>query len=374
MSRHVHIISHDIPHPADTPVLRDTMNKIIALNENGIKVHLHCYAYGKEQSELLTELCHEVHYYERNKGHKGFALPLPYIVSSRANRELEDRLQKDNFPIIFEGLHTTFLLNKLNVTRNRKTFLRLHRLESTYYRDLFRITPVGVQKLYYFIEYALCKRYEKKIFNKTFCITRSEQLEEKLHTIHEEIKTQFIPKFTRLPLPIYTVGKGGFCLYHGKLSERENEYAAMWLLENVFSKIEIPFVVAGTGPSDFLEKAAHMRMHTCLVADPNEKELQDLVKKAQVCVIPSFISSNTGDSIRESLILGKHVLTNMKGAKEAELSAACSIAKTPEEYIEQLKVLFEKEYTEDDHFKREALMNKAHRKMDATSELIRLLY
>lgn len=346
----------------------------MALREIGLLVHLHCYAYGKEQPEILRELCHEVHYYQRNKGHKGFALPIPYIVSSRANKELEGRLLKDNHPIIFEGLHTTFLLNNNRLIRDRKTILRLHRLESIYYRDLVRITPTGPQKLYYFIEYLLCSSYEKKIFNKTCCVTRSEELREKLNSMNKELNALFIPKFTKLPVSFYKQGKGGFCLYYGKLSERENEYAAMWLLENVFSKIEIPFVVAGSGPSDFLEKAAHLRMHTCLVGNPSEKELQDLIKKAQVCVLPSFISSNTGDNIRESLMLGKHVLANKKGTKEAELAAACSIAKTPEEFIEQLMVLFDKEYTEQDHFRRESLLNGLYRHPDAVHELIKLLY
>ena len=350
------------------------MNKIMALQESGVLVHLHCYAYGREKPEILRELCYEIHYYQRNKGHKGFALPLPYIVSSRANKELEERLLADNHPIIFEGLHTTFLLNNNRVIRNRKTILRLHRLESVYYRDLVRITPTGPQKLYYFIEYLLCSSYEKKTFNKTCCITRSEELKEKLNSMNKEFNALFIPKFSKLPVSFYKEGKGGFCLYYGKLSERENEYAAMWLLENVFSKIEIPFVVAGSGPSDFLEKAAHLRMHTCLVANPSEKELQDLIKKAQVCVLPSFISSNTGDSIRESLMLGKHVLANKKGAIEPELAAACSIAKTPEEFIEQLIVLFEKEYTEEDHFRRESLLNDLYRHPDAVHELIRHLY
>ncbi len=346
----------------------------MALKENGVLVHLHCYAYGKERSQALNDLCHEVHYYERNKGHKGFSLPLPYIVSSRANKKLEERLLEDNYPIVFEGLHTTYLLNNTRITNGRKTVLRLHRLESPYYHDLDRITSFGPQKLYYFIEYLLCKNYEKTVFNKTSCISKSEELSEKIYNLNKGIKPLVIHKFTGLPVSYYKQGKGGFCLYHGKLSERENEYAAMWLLENVFSKIEIPFVVAGAGPSDFLEKAAHLRMHTCLVSTPGEKELQDLIKRAQVCVLPSFINSNTGDSIRESLILGKHVLTNNKGAKEPELAACCSIAKTPEKFIEKMKILFEKEYSEEDQLKRESLLNKTYQQQDAVNELIRILY
>ena len=346
----------------------------MAFKDKNILVHLHCYAYGKEKPTLLEDLCHEVHYYERNKGHKGFSLPLPYIVSSRANKGLEDRLLQDNHPIIFEGLHSTYLLNNTLISNNRKTVLRLHRLESIYYKDILRITPYGLKKLYYFIEYLLCRNYERKILQKTYCVSKSEELRKKIENINKEIESSIIPKFIGLPVSFFNAGKGGFCLYYGKLSERENEYAAMWLLENVFSKIEIPFVVAGTDPSDFLEKAAHLRMHTCLVVNPSEKELQDLIKKAQVCVLPSFITSNTGDNIRESLMLGKHVLTNKKGAKEPELIEACSIGRTPEDFIEKLEDLFHKDFTEEDHYRRESLLNNDYKQEDALNQLIRILY
>jgi hypothetical protein len=372
--KHLHIITQDIPYPADTPILRDTMNKIMALNEKGVKIHLHCYAYGKEKPAILNELCHEVHYYKRNRGHTGFSFPIPYIISSRANHALEERLSKDNYPIIFEGLHTTFLLRDVTKLRNRKIFVRLHRLESRYYGDLTQITPFGPQKIYYFIESMLCRNHEKQILGNVSCIVSSEELSVELNKIDNEINSQIIPQFTGRPSSFYKGGKGNFCLYFGKLSERENEYTALWLLENVFSKIDIPFVIAGTDPSSTLEQAAHLRMHTCLVANPTEKELQDLIKKAQVCLLPSFISSNTGEHIRESLILGKHVLTNKKGMKEKELIPICSTALNPEEFIQQTSILFEKEFSEEDHYKREHVLSNEYNCSNAADQLIRILY
>lgn len=350
------------------------MNKIMALKEKGVLIHLHCYAYGKEKPAMLNELCHEVHYYKRNRGHKGFSFPIPYIVSSRASRALEERLSKDNHPIIFEGLHTTFLLRNTSIPKNRKIAVRLHRLESKYYKDLTQITPFGPQKIYYFIESLLCRKHEKQILGNVSCIASSEELSLELKKIHSQINSQTIPQFTGRPFSFFKGGKGNFCLYFGKLSERENEYAALWLLENVFSKIDIPFVIAGTDPSSTLEQAAHLRMHTCLVANPTEKELQDLIKKAQVCLLPSFISSNTGENIRESLILGKHVLTNKKGMKEKELIPICSTALNPEEFIKQTSILFEKEFSEEDHNKREYALSNEYNCSEAADQLIRILY
>ena len=64
-------------------------------------------------------------------------------------------------------------------------------------------------------------------------------------------------------------GIGNYCLYHGDLSVDANEKAAIWLLEKVFSKTDIPFVIAGHNPSEKLEELAHSMGHTCLVADPS---------------------------------------------------------------------------------------------------------
>ena len=36
---------------------------------------------------------------------------IPFIVKSRGNNELIQNLKKDKDPILFDGLHTTYILN-----------------------------------------------------------------------------------------------------------------------------------------------------------------------------------------------------------------------------------------------------------------------
>lgn len=48
-------------------------------------------------------------------------------------------------------------------------------------------------------------------------------------------------------------GTGTYCLYHGDLSVDANEKAAIWLLDKVFSKTNIPLVITGYNPSEKLE-------------------------------------------------------------------------------------------------------------------------
>src|SRR5207344_3302865 len=99
----------------------------------------------------------------------------------------------------------------------------------------------------------------------------------------------YLPVFIPHTLAVGKEGRGCFCLYHGNLSVNENETAAIWLLENVFDDLDIPFVIAGKNPSKkLLDLAhAHAHKHTCIVVNPSEKEMQDMIAKAQIHVLPS---------------------------------------------------------------------------------------
>ena len=104
-------------------------------------------------------------------------------------------------------------------------------------------------------------------------------------------------------------------MYHGNLSINENEEAAEWLLKNVFNNLAIPFVIAGKIPSQRLEALAHPHEHTCLVANPSEKEMQDMIAKAQINILPSF--NNTGIKLKllNALYSGRHCLVNKAGVE-----------------------------------------------------------
>lgn len=47
-------------------------------------------------------------------------------------------------------------------------------------------------------------------------------------------------------------GKENYILYHGNLSISENYNAALWLIENVFSKITHFTIIAGLNPPQHL--------------------------------------------------------------------------------------------------------------------------
>ena len=124
---------------------------------------------------------------------------------------------------------------------------------------------------------------------------------------------QYLPVFLPWQQTSGVTGIGNYCLYHGNLSVNENANAAMWLLKKVFDDLEIPFVVAGKNPPQWLIDAAHEKSHTCIVENPSEYEMEDLIKKAQVNILPSLNATGIKLKLLHALFTGRHCIVNKNG-------------------------------------------------------------
>ncbi len=343
-AKHLHVICYDVPYPVDYGGVFDLYYKIKALKEAGVKIHLHCFEYGRGKQPMLENYCVEVNYYERLSVIKSISTTLPHIVASRANGQLLANLQKDDYPILMEGMHCTYFMHTGDLKRER-CFVRLPNVEFNYYSRLAETTGSLPKKLYYQRESKLLYHYEKGLADKADFWTISQK--------DCDVFTQELGyhKIDNLPLylpeynPVWKGEKGSFCLYHGNLEVDENEYAATWLLEKIFNIVKIPLVIAGKNPSKKLEKLAHAQMHTCLVSNPSDKELEDLIRKAQVNILPSF--NNTGIKLKliNALYHGRHCLLNASAVAGSGLDAACTIANTCADMQKELERLYEMPYT-----------------------------
>src|SRR5690606_3785580 len=135
---HLHIISFDVPYPANYGGVIDVFFKVKALVSLGVKVHLHCFEYGRKPSAELEELCEEVYYYHRKTTRGYLFRRRPFIVVTRSSEELMQRLLKDDHPILFEGLHTCFYLADERLV-DRFKIVRTHNIEHDYYRNLAKV-------------------------------------------------------------------------------------------------------------------------------------------------------------------------------------------------------------------------------------------
>lgn len=345
MEKHLHIIALTVPFPVDYGGVFDLFYKLPALKQQGVQIHFHCFNKDDNKQTELNKYCASVNYYKRKKEIKGFSFSLPFIVSSRINERLFKNLLKDNYPILMEGIHCTYLLND-NRFNNRKKIIRLHNIEYLYYYQLLKSATSLLYKFYYLCESYLLKKYEKNIASKanTFLAVTpadAEVYRNKLGCKAINYLPIFIPPNWQLK---YLEGKGNYCLYHGDLSIDTNEQAVIWLLEKVFKKIKLPFVIAGKNPSKKLKRLAREELYTCLVANPNEKEMQDMIAKAHIQILPSFSATGIKIKLLNALFNGRYVITNAATVEGTGLENLCSIANDENSFAEKITKLFSESF------------------------------
>lgn len=331
-------------------------HKIRALHAAGVIVHLHCFDYGRGRQPELDRYCAEVDYYKRMEGHKGVSMKLPYIVTSRANPLLLENLKKDDHPILFEGIHTTYFLHTGDLD-GRKCFVRMHNLEHDYYKQLADNCRSLLKKFYCLFESRLLLSYERSLSGKAVFLAISDRDAASYRMLAPGSDVRPLPAFTGWAFPLCKEGLGNFCLYHGNLSIPENEKSVVWLLKEVFNDLKIPFVVAGKKPSAFLQRLAHKKQHTCIVADPSDKELQDLIQKAQIHILPSFSTTGVKFKLLNAVFCGRHVIGNEKMLKGTHLEAACHEAGSAGAFKSLIMQLFRKSFDDEEISLRENMMN-----------------
>ncbi|HZZ74684.1 MAG TPA: glycosyltransferase family 4 protein [Puia sp.] len=356
--RKLHIVCHDVPYPPDYGGVFDLYYKIRTLHEQGIQILLHCFTSGRDEQPILKTLCVQVYYYPRRIGHKGFSHQLPYIVCSRSNPELLERLLQDEYPILLEGVHCSYLMQDSRFA-NRKILLRLHNVESVYYKQLAKSSSSWFKKLYYLRESAVLRRYERRIASGWPLLTVTQSDAEMASVTYQSKNISVIPVFLPFQHIESPQGTGCYCLYHGNLSVDENEKAVVWLLEKVFNDLTIPFLVAGKNPGPRLRRAVAKYKNCCLVSDPSDQELKDIISKAQLHVIPSFNCTGIKLKLLNALFNGRHCIVNEEAVEGTGLKEICHLAEGADEFKMMIENLYERPFTFLDlQYRRDKLMHQ----------------
>lgn len=353
---HLHVISFDVPYPANYGGVIDVFYRIKALSEAGVKVHLHCFEYGRGHAEVLDR-CHEVKYYKRDTSFWKQLSRDPYVVASRRSEALIKDLLKDDYPILCEGLHTTAILNDSRLG-GRKVFVRAHNVEHDYYRLLADSEPTFWKRWFYRMEARKLRRYEP-ILKKAagiFAITRQDADYFNQHYG----KAVLVPGFSALSRVCSETGRGDYVLYHGNLSVAENKKAAQWLVENVFSELDVPCVVAGLNPPDSLRKLCSRYPHVRLKANLHDAEMMDLIRNAQVNVMVTDQPTGLKLKLMNALYNGRFCLVNDDMVRGTSLDQLCVLAEEPEQFISQIRRLMKEDFTEDDINERDEALKELY--------------
>lgn len=371
--RHLHIVCLDVPYPVDYGGVFDLFHKIRSLHQAGVKVHLHCFEYGRGPQPALHDYCEEVHYYPRCEGHKGFSHRLPYIVCSRSSSELLNRLLEDDHPILLEGIHCTYLLNDRRFD-GRKIVLRLHNVEYRYYRQLYESERSLFKKLYYLHESNLLHQYERRIAGKVRILAVSFKDQERYRTEFGAADIDTIPVFLPFEQVKSREGTGCFCLYHGNLSVSENEQVVIWLLKKVFADMDSPFIISGKNPSAKLSRFIRQYPHVCLIPNPSEEELQDLIAKAQVNVLPSFNCTGVKLKLLNALFNGRHCIVNPDAVEGTGLQDTCHVANCAEDVRRLLGELSARPFAPEEIVARKQLLEGLYDQKANLEKLIQAIW
>ncbi len=326
----------------------DLFYKLPALQALGVHIHLHCFAYGRGKQPELNKYCESVHYYPRNKSSNALLFgSIPYIVGSRKNEALFNNLLQDDYPILMEGIHCTALFTDARF-KKREKFVRLHNVEHEYYRSLFQASKQLFKKLYYLRESSLLKKYEALIAKEaTVVFTVTAHDSNVYQTLLGSATAEYLPLFLPRTWRANSIpGMGTYCLYHGDLGVEMNEKAATWLLEKIFSHVQMPLVIAGKNPPARLQKISDKNPQTCIVANPSEDIMQDMIAKAHINILPSF--SNTGIKIKllNALFNGRHCIVTPPTVEGTGLEGFCHITASDEAMKQRIEALYSQPFTE----------------------------
>lgn len=341
---HLHIIAFDIPYPPTYGGVIDVFYQIKALSEAGVMIHLHAFEYGKGQrSEEFEKLCFRVNYYPRSTGLISSIGLKPYITASRRSDLLMNELTKDNYPILFEGLHTCYHINDKRLAGRLKLF-RATNIEHQYYANLALAERNIFNKIYFIIATFKLRYYQQVIRNADIILPVS-------NTDADYFQYKF-PAKKVITMPCFhanrwTTGErsgGNYVLFHGNLEVAENERAAVYLMRKVMNDIDFPFIIAGNAPSKRLLHIATRYPNVIIKASPDETTMAELITKAHIHLLITFQTTGLKLKLLNALYNGSFVVANNKILYGTGLEALCYVADTANEMKKQVQFLIKSEY------------------------------
>lgn len=368
----LHIISLDVPFPPDYGGMVDVFYKIRNLNEAGVKIYLHCFEYGRGKPEQMQHYCEEVFYYKRKTGVKGLSFRLPYMMYSRRDERLLQNLERIEAPILFEGVHTAYYLGH-PALKDRLKLMRNQNLEQEYYALLAEREKNPAKKFYYRTEAKLLKIKESKLDAADVFLTVAEHDHDFFKKAYPGKRHEYVPSFQPYNEVTLLPGKGNYVLYHGNLGHPENTEAALFLLNQVCTSTDIPFVFAGKDPDEKIVETCALLGHCTLIANPSMQQMQQLVAEAQIHVLPTFQATGLKLKLLHALFHGRHVIANNTMVQGTGLATACHIAETPLSFVTKIKALMDISFDEKELQLRQELLSRRYNNKENAQRIIACL-
>jgi hypothetical protein len=323
MISELHVICFDVPYPADYGGVIDVYYKLRMLHSLGVRLHIHCYEYGRHRQPELDEIAASVHYYPRKSSKSLLFNTHPYIVLSRNSPELRERLLKDDHPVLMEGIHSTSLLMD-PAFAGRKIVVRTHNVEHDYYQNLARVEKDIFKRYYFYNEAGKLRKYEPVLKKASAIAAISPSDAGYFGSIFP--KVGYVPAFHPFEKVETKPGRGDFAFYHGNLSVGENNEAALFLVTKVFAESPYRLLIAGSKPSVELIRACRLNPNVTLIDKLSPEEIYSNIGNAQCNVLPTFQATGIKLKLLAALFKGRACIVNPPMVEGTGLESLCDIA------------------------------------------------
>lgn len=293
---------------------------------------------------------------------------LPYIIHSRKSCNLKKNLLKKNIPVLFEGIHTTALINDPEINHIPK-ILRTHNVEHHYYRELFKNEPPGFSKYYYGVESKRLKKYETNLNNPVIAaLSKSDTAF--FRQYYKEVR--YIPIFHPFEKVTSKKGSGDYVLYHGNLSVNENIKAAAYILDEIAVSANIPFILAGKNPHKRIYQKAENLKNVKIVANPGDAEMQELIQNAQINLLPTFQTTGMKLKLLFALFTGRQCIVNKQMTANTGLEDLCFTFDTTNELLTILERCFKEPFQENEIQKRNHILQRDYNNKKGAEKIIKM--
>jgi hypothetical protein len=345
LNSELHIVSFDVPYPPNYGGVVDVYFKIKALHQLGVKIHLHCFEYGRGEQKELNALCQSVQYYRRDENKLNFLKKQPYVVASRSSRELLEVLKSDSHPILIEGLHNCWLIEELK-DDDRFIMVRTHNVEHDYYEGLAKVEKNIAKRQYFKWEASKLAKFENVLKYASRLLTISPNDQAYFNSKYSNAK--LLPAFHSSESVSIKSGKGNFALYHGNMAVNENIEGATFLIEQVFKETDYNLIIAGSNiPNELIQLTKGMR-NVELRSNVSLQKLDSLLQSAQVNVLPTFQPTGIKLKLLSALYKGRFCIVNNEMISNTGLEETCILANSPAEWKIKLAEVFDKTFENKD--------------------------
>ncbi len=345
--RHLHIVSFDVPYPPNYGGVIDVFYKIKQLHLKGLKLHLHIIEYpGRERAAELNNYCESVDYYQRLTGMQSAFSIHPYIVNSRRSPKMLDNLLKDNYPILFEGLHSCYYIDDKRL-KDRILIYRESNIEHQYYYHLFKAEKHWGKKAYFLMESLKLRIYQKKLRHADIMLAVSKEDACYLKRKFTGSKVYFLPSFHANVNVSSNPGKGNYFLYHGNIEVPENVSAASFLIKKVFAKSPHKLIIAGMNPPKSVYDLASKHDNIQIIANPDDTTIFKLIREAQANILVTFQASGLKLKLLNTLYQGRFCIVNSTMLNGTDLEKLCIIGNKAADLRRIINDISNESFTED---------------------------